>query len=184
MDTNELLNMETILAEPVEGVFVPVPHAKTMGNLDKVRYTHSDMIDFIIANPWVSQNELAARYGYTPAWVSNIMASDAWQAAMASRRDEVVDPALKASLEERFKGVVIQSLNRLQEKLNAPQVSDQVVLRAVELGARACGLGGKAAPTESAGAPVINIFNSTTLADYANRKLADYSATVIEQGTS
>lgn len=26
-------------------------HAPTMGNLDKVRYTHLDMIDFIIAHP-------------------------------------------------------------------------------------------------------------------------------------
>jgi hypothetical protein len=174
----DFADMENALA-PDASAFAPVPHAATMGNIKKMRYTHTDLIDYIIANPWASQNELAARYGYTPSWLSNIMASDAWQAAMASRRDEVVDPALKASLEERFKGVVIQSLNRLQEKLNAPQVSDQVVLRAVELGARACGMGGRAAPTEGAPAPVINIFNSTTLADYANRKLADYNSTLV-----
>ena len=91
MENPELNDMETMLAEPVERTFVPVPHAKTMGNLDKIRYTHTDMIDHIIANPWVSQNDLAARYGYTPAWVSNIMASDAWQAAMATAP---TDPSL------------------------------------------------------------------------------------------
>jgi hypothetical protein len=121
-------------------------HAPTMGNLAKLRYSHTDMIDFIIANPSVSQGQLAARYGYTPAWVSNVMASDAWQSAMAARRDEIVDPVMKATMQERFAAMTIQSLARLQEKLDAPQVSDQVVLRAVELGARAMGIGGNAAP--------------------------------------
>lgn len=121
-------------------------HAPTMGRLTKVRYTHTDMIDYIIANPHCSQNELAARYGYSPGWISNVMASDAWQSAMAARREEIVNPELKATIEERFRGVAIQSLNRLMQKLEAPQVSDQVVLRAVELGAKALGVGGNAAP--------------------------------------
>ena len=125
----------------------PTPaRAPTMGRLEKVRYTHQDMIDYIIANPCVSQNDLAARYGYSVGWVSNIMASDAWQVQMAARRDEIVDPQLKASIEERFRGVTILSLKRLQEKLEAPTVSDNVVLRAAEMGAKAMGVGGNAAP--------------------------------------
>jgi hypothetical protein len=124
--------------------------APTMGRLAKIRYTHQDMIDFIIANPGISQGQVALRYGYTQGWISNVMASDAWQSAMAARRDEIIDPALKASMEERFRGMTILSLKRLQDKLEAPQVSDQVVLRAVELGAKALGIGGNAAPRESA----------------------------------
>jgi len=119
-----------------------------MGNLGKVRYTHTDMIDYLIANPSTSQGQLALRYGYTQGWVSNIMASDAWQAALAARRQELVDPTLAATLEERFRGMTLQSLERLQEKLSAPQVSDNVVLRALELGAKALGVGGNAAPKE------------------------------------
>lgn len=123
-----------------------VTRAPTMGNLAKIRYSHTDMIDFIIANPGCSQNALAARYGYSPGWVSNIMASDAWQSAMAARRGELVDPTLVATIDERFRGVALQSLTRLMQKLEAPQVSDQVVLRAVELGAKALGIGGNAPP--------------------------------------
>lgn len=156
------------------------PPAPTMGNIAKLRYSHVDMIDFIIANPGVTQREMARRYGYTEGWISNVMASDAWQAAMAARRDEVVDPALKASMEERFRGMTILSLQKLQAKLEAPQVSDQVVLRAVELGAKACGIGGNRAP-DAATAPVINIFNSATLAQYANQKLAEFRGATIEQ---
>lgn len=124
--------------------------APTMGVLAKVRYSHMDMIDFILANPGCSQNALAARYGYTAGWVSNVMASDAWQSAMAARRSEMVDPTLVATIDERFRGLTLRSITRLMEKLDAPQVSDQVVLRAVELGAKAMGVGGNAPPAPPA----------------------------------
>ena len=120
-----------------------------MGVVAKMNYSHADMIDFIIANPRITQNDLAARYGYSVGWVSNVMASDAWQSALAARRAEICDPVLVASVEERFKGITLLSLERLKQKLEAPQVSDNVVLRAVELGAKALGVGGNA-PTAQA----------------------------------
>lgn len=123
-----------------------VGEAPTMGVVEKLNYSHKDMIDFILANPRVTQNDLAARYGYSVGWVSNVMASDAWQSALAARRAEICDPVLVASVEERFKGITLLSLERLKQKLEAPQVSDNVVLRAVELGAKALGVGGNAAP--------------------------------------
>ena len=126
--------------------------APTMGGLQKVRYTHEAMIDLIVANPWVSQNQIAAHFGYTPAWISNVFASDAFQERLAARREEIVDPALKATLEERFRALVLRSLEVLQEKLNKPVVSDTVALKAAELGAKALGLGGNAPPA----APVVD----------------------------
>lgn len=123
--------------------------APTMGVVAKVNYSHTDMIDFIIANPGTTQNALAARYGYSVGWVSNVMASDAWQSAMAARRSEICDPVLVATIEERFKGITLLSLERLRQKLEAPQVSDNVVLKAVELGAKAVGVGGNAPPPPS-----------------------------------
>jgi hypothetical protein len=120
--------------------------APTMGNLAKVNYSHTDMIDFIIANPGISQGALAARYGYTQSWISNVMASDAWQYAMAARREQIVDPTLVATVEQRFRGLTLQSLNRLQEILERPACPANVVLKAVELGAKALGMGGMAPP--------------------------------------
>lgn len=130
----------------VEAHRIKSGHAPTMGNVDKMNYSHVDMIDFLIANPRATQNQLAARYGYSVGWVSNVMASDAWKALMASRRAELVDPVLTATLTERFEGMTRLSLDRLQQKLEAPQVSDQIVLKAVELGAKAMGIGGNAPP--------------------------------------
>ena len=34
--------------------------APTMGNLQKINYSHADMIDYIISKPGCTQNDLAA----------------------------------------------------------------------------------------------------------------------------
>ena len=150
--------------------------APTMGALGKIRYSHADMIDYIIANPGTSQNALAARYGYTPSWISNVMASDAWQSAMAKRRAEIVDPSLVATVDERFRALTERSLTRLMEKLDQPVVSDNVVLKAVELGAKAMGVGGNAPPAAPA---------ADHLAKLANRLLdlqADVRKRISQEG--
>ena len=124
----------------------PERPAPTMGAVVKVSYTHLDMIDYLLANPGHGLKELSARYGYTMSWLCNIQASDAWKCAYAKRREELIDPVLLATLNERFEGMTLLSLERLTEKLSQPQVSDNVVLKAVELGAKALGVGGNAAP--------------------------------------
>lgn len=139
-----------------------IAQSPTMGALARVRYTHVDMIDFLLANPGISQNALAARYGYSPAWVSNIMASDAWQSQLAKRREEMVDPALALTIKERMNGLTLRSIEVVMAKLDQPGVSDNVALRALELGAKASGLGGNAPPA----APVTGV---DRLAQIANR---------------
>jgi hypothetical protein len=103
------------------------------------------MIDAVLANPSVSQNELAAHFGYTPGWVSRVMVSDAFQARFAERSKELVDPALLEAIDMRFKALVTRSLEILEEKLNKPTVSipDNLALRALELGSRALGYGAR-----------------------------------------
>ena len=124
----------------------PERNAPTMGAIAKVSYTHLDMIDYLLVHPEAGLKELSLRYGYSMAWLSNIQASDAWKCAYDKRRSEMVDPTLQATLNERFEGMTRLSLERLTEKLSQPQVSDNVVLKAVELGAKALGVGGNAPP--------------------------------------
>ena len=89
----------------------------------KVRYTHDAMIDLVIENPWISQNEIGARFGYTATWVSLIFSSDAFQERLTARKTELVDPTLRASIEERLRAVASRSLDVLLEKLNKPAAS-------------------------------------------------------------
>ena len=121
----------------------------------KIRYSHEAMADLLIQNPWISQNQIALHFGYTASWVSTIITGDAFQALLASRREEVVDPILRASLEERFRGLVHRSLEVLAEKLDRPSttIPDNVVLRALELGARGIELGGFGRPQVAPPAP-------------------------------
>jgi hypothetical protein len=134
---NPDLSPETLLEEMAEA---PAPRHQ----ITKVRYTHDAMIDLLVANPRVSQNELAAHFGYTPAWVSTVMATDLFKERLEHRRTELVDPEVKASVNERFHAVVTKSLQVLQAKLSKPidQIPDNLALRAAELGAKGIGAGG------------------------------------------
>lgn len=118
----------------------PAPQA-----IQKLHYTHDAMIDLIIANPAIHQNELAARFGYTASWVSTLMATDAFQNRLAERTKELVDPAIRASVEEQFKGMVLRSLDILRQKLDKPaaDIPDNLALRTLELSSRALGYGAR-----------------------------------------
>lgn len=111
----------------------------------KVGYTHDAMINLIIADPCITQYELAAKFGYTASWVSQVISSDAFQSRLAERSAELVDPTIKATIEERFKALVLRSLEILREKLDKPasQIPDQLALRTLELSSRAAGYGMK-----------------------------------------
>jgi hypothetical protein len=109
----------------------------------KVRYSHDAMIDMVIAEPHVSQGEIAARFGYTQAWISVVFSSDAFKERLTARKEELVDPILRATIEERMKAMVVRSLEVLQEKLSRPSgaIPDNLALRALEFGAKGLGLG-------------------------------------------
>lgn len=120
------------------------PPAKPQA-IQKVRYSHDAMIDMIVGNPWISQGELARNFGYTEGWVSQVIASDAFQARLAERKNDLVDPHLRATIEERFKGLVIRSIEILMRKLEAPAtaISDELATKALDIAARAAGYGAK-----------------------------------------
>lgn len=119
--------------------------SRERGAIQKVAYNHQAMIDLILANPAISQNEIARHFGLTPAWVSQVMVSDAFQTAFAKRREEMIDPVLQRTVEDNFKALVSRSLDVLLQKLNRPAIaiSDNLALRAAEIGARAAGYGAK-----------------------------------------
>ena len=94
---------------------------KRSGKLVKVTYTHDAMIDLIIQEPTVSIKELAELFDYSPAWVSRILSSDSFQARLAQRKSDLIDPLIAQSLNERMKGVAIQSLEIIKGKLETEE---------------------------------------------------------------
>lgn len=145
-ELGEALTAADGLIAELNGTAGPVTRPGTQGRLQKVRYTHEAMIELIIAEPTLSQGQLAEHFGYSQGWISCVLASDAFQARLATRREEIIDPELRATIKERFQALVIQSLAVLQKKLNQPTVSDTLAIKAAELGAKSLGLGAHAPP--------------------------------------
>lgn len=108
----------------------------------RVKYSHDAMIDLMIANPAISQGALAAEFGYTQAWVSRVVNSDAFNARLAERKTELVDPTIALTIEEKFKALASKSLDVVLEKLTVTQSAD-LGLKALEITSKALGYGAR-----------------------------------------
>jgi hypothetical protein len=116
------------------------------GGIAKTGYTHEALADIILGNPAITQNELARHFGYTAGWISQILASDSFQAYLNTRKEQIVDPMLRGAVEESFKGLVLQSVERLRQKLEA-NPTDDLVLEVFKASTKALGYGAKPSQT-------------------------------------
>lgn len=117
-------------------------------------YSHEALIGVAVANPGWSPLKLAQFFGQTPGWLSSVVASDEFQLTLDPVRKQVKQTFLTATLEERFRGLTLRSMEVLQERLDNPNVQDATVLKAAELGIKALGLGKPA--DEEANKPKVN----------------------------
>jgi len=124
------------MSEPLQGT------ASGANAIQRVKYSHDAMIDLVIANPSISQTDLAKHFGYTVPWVSRIFASDAFQARLATRKEDIVDPTLMANVKDRIEGLAMQSLQILEEKLAATKNPD-LALKCFEISTKAAGYGAR-----------------------------------------
>jgi len=155
LDPNALLSE---ISERDEAAGLP-PRGPAIRGPAQMRYSHEAMVDLIVQNPWIQQNQIATIFGRTPAWISVVMHTDAFQTLLEERRQELIDPEIRATIAERFQALVHRSMQVLQEKLSKPaeQIPDNLVLRAIEMGAKGLAVGGfaPAAPVAPS-APVPN----------------------------
>jgi len=108
--------------------------------IEKVGYSHEKLLDMLIANPRITQRELAHRFGYTEGWLSQVMRSDAFREMYEARRKELVDPTIMLSLEQRFSAATHRALDILLEDLDTRRSAD-VALKVLSEGRQALGLG-------------------------------------------
>lgn len=125
--------------------------------IQKISYTHDAMIDLIIARPGVSQNEIAAYFGYTPAWVSRAIHTEAFQGRLKQRKDELVDPTILSSVEERLRGAAAFALDKVMEKLDTANL-DQA-LKVATAATTALGYGARPQGWERQGPQVAVVVN-------------------------
>ena len=117
-------------------------YSQEYGRIAKVRYSHDAMIDLIIAKPTITQQELGLAFDYTEPWISRVIGSDAFQARLAERKAELVDPAIAASIENRIQGLAVQSLDILADKLQSGKSAD-LALKVAEMTTKSLGFGAR-----------------------------------------
>lgn len=96
------------------------PGAPKKPTLGKVRYTHDAIIDEILLDPSISQNELSARFGFSIGWLSIVVNSSAFKERLAERKGELIDPIIRATIEEKAAAASNRALDRLIERLDGP----------------------------------------------------------------
>jgi hypothetical protein len=111
--------------------------------IKNVSYTHDAMIDLIMQDPTVTTSELAQVFGYSPAWVSRILASDSFQSRLAQRKSALIDPIVARSLNDRLRAVAVRSMDVIEERL-AAEPSAQYAIDALELATKGLGVIGAA----------------------------------------
>jgi hypothetical protein len=130
----------------------------------KLSYTHEAMVDYIIAHPSVRQADLAVIFDRTPAWVSRILNTDAFRAALAKRKAAFVDPILASSVEDRFSHVAAISLDIIARRLEAinqfpvpMEAHEEFALKSADLATKAMGYGAKSQATQTNVAVVVQV---------------------------
>jgi hypothetical protein len=113
-----------------------------------LNYSHEALADLIIANPFCDGLWLSLKTGYSRSWLSTIMASDAFQSKLAERREAIVDPTLRLTLEEQAKGLFARSIEVLRHKFDgaSENIPDQLAIQTFSATARALGYGNRPEP--------------------------------------
>lgn len=126
--------------------YIPPPRHDSGPNkgIGQVSYKHDQIIDFIIANPGISQNEIARKFDYSVSWISQMISSDAFQVRLAERSGDLIDPLLR-DRDAMFKSLVDRSWEVLHDKMSMPSntISDQLAMRVLEVSSRAIGYGAR-----------------------------------------
>jgi hypothetical protein len=91
--------------------------------LTNVRLRHQAIADWLIANPDRTQNECAAEFRISPAWLSVIVNSDIFREYIQSRLNEVSTPVM-FSLREKLLGVAHRAVEKLGAAVDNSQDPD------------------------------------------------------------
>jgi hypothetical protein len=139
----------------------PAPVAAPVTPAALVVYSPEAMVQLMVDHPEYTHAQFAAAFGRKANWFAAVLANGEFQAVLEPRRSEIHDPSLTATMEERMRGLALQSLNVLQQKLDTKEVNEQTILKAMELSTKALGMG-MAVPVT---APVLVVNGAEAVAD-------------------
>jgi hypothetical protein len=89
--------------------------------LTVLSYRHEAMIDYMLAHPLCTHEELAQNFKFTVAWVGTIIRSDSFRIRFTERKRELIDPHLRECVNARMNelaGKASETLSRQMESKN------------------------------------------------------------------
>lgn len=107
----------------------------------KPRYTADLMVQLMIDHPEYTHKQFADHFGYKASWFAGVLISNNFQYALEQRRSEVINPQLTGTMDDMFRSLLVQSLTVLQQRLEDPRASEDLILKAAALGVKALGMG-------------------------------------------
>jgi hypothetical protein len=107
----------------------------------KPPYTPEALVQLMVDHPEYSHSQFAAAFGYKASWFAGVLVSDRFQKVLDPRRHEVSNPALTGTMQDMFQAVVVQAVVVLQSRLENPQASEDLIIKAITAGTKALGMG-------------------------------------------
>lgn len=92
----------------------------------KLSIRHEAILQYLLANPTAKYSEVAGHFGVTPAWLSVVVHSEAFQEQLRARQDELFDSTVVAGLESKLTAAADMTLQEYMDKipsLSADQLS-------------------------------------------------------------
>lgn len=108
-----------------------------------LRHWHRTLADLILAHPEATQRELARKLDRSEYWMSVVVNSDAFQEYLASRREELHNPVVVASFEQKVAAVGRLAMDKFAERIEqGAAIEHTTLLEAASLAAKVAGVGG------------------------------------------
>lgn len=100
-----------------------------MAEIAKVVYSHDAIIDWLITNPDKDYGDCAIKFGYTRAWLSTIVNSDAFKAEYTRRRNEL-NSRLADGIMTKAAENALKALDRIGDILDDEETDPRLIVDA------------------------------------------------------
>lgn len=78
---------------------------------------HEQILNYILLNPTKTYGEVAGHFGVTPAWLSVIIHSDAFQRRLSERQDEIFDCGVLQPISDKLSAAADLTIDKYLEKV-------------------------------------------------------------------
>jgi hypothetical protein len=137
--------------------------------VQRLSHRHEAVLRVMLENPDAKLGDIALLLGMTPAWLSTLIHTDAFQAALREKQGDLWSDS-RVSVRDRLSGIASAGLDVLGERLADAETPTGEVRETTKMALTALGYGGSGAGVAANG-PTVNVFN-TVPADVYERARA------------